>query len=95
MVCFAALGDLLDEEIDARYMGMYMCTYSILYIHIILSYISYMQVQTPQNTSPDIQHTSPDTRNTSPIQNTIPDIQNTIPDIKNTSLDISHTYKSM
>ena len=27
MVCFAALGDLLDEEIHASYMGMYIFSY--------------------------------------------------------------------
>ena len=38
MVCFAALGHLLDEEIDARYMGM--CIYVYLY------YTYKLQIQT-------------------------------------------------
>ena len=42
MVCFAALGDLLDEEIDARYMEfeyiyIYICIYFIyLYTYIFI-----------------------------------------------------------
>ena len=38
MVCFAALGDLLDEEIDARYIG----TYIYIYIHTFFIYVDHV-----------------------------------------------------
>ena len=81
MLCFAALGQLLDEEVDATHMGMYMCTYiDVIYTY----YVSIFILQT----RPDTQSTSPDTqiqvqtpKYKSRHPNTSSDIQNTSPDI--------------
>ena len=47
MVCFATLGDLLDEEIDAGYIDTHIYIYTYLhiciyiYIHVISIYPKY------------------------------------------------------